>query len=119
MEANPALEVCLQNLMQAEKLSLRGVLDLSTSVVVAAQMRTAKDKNAALQGATIEARWLQTDLADAKAEAEKTISRCQQFPNVVSIGQNLVTALEASSDAAGVIVAKTQDVRIDTGGHEQ
>jgi hypothetical protein len=119
VETDPAHEICLLKLMQAEELSFRGILDLSTSVNVVSQMQTPKDENAALQGATIEARWLQTNIADAKAGVKNTISLCQQYPDAASIGQSLITALDASADATGVIVGKTQNVRIDTGDHQQ
>jgi hypothetical protein len=117
VDTDPALEVCLLKLMKVEEVSFRGVISLSTSVNVAAQMRTAEDENAAVEGTTIEARWLRSNLADAKADVEMTVSRCQQFPRVVSIGKNLISALNDSINATEIIVQKTQNVRIDTGGH--
>lgn len=117
-EADPALQGCLLRLLHAEDLSFRGVVDLSTSVNVAAQMQTARDENAALQGSAIEARWLKDGISREKTEVEKTISRCQQYPDVQGAGKHLTSALDASADATGVIVSKTQDVRIDTGGHD-
>jgi hypothetical protein len=114
---NPALQVCMLKLMQAEKLSFRGVVDLSTSIVVAAQMQTEKDENTALQGTAIEARWLRDDLVREKIEVEKTISECQS-PDVGTIGRSLAAALNTSANATDVIVSKTNGVRIDTGGHQ-
>jgi len=119
VENDAAHEMCLLKLMQAEELSFRGILDLSTSVNVVSQMQTPKDEDTALQGATIEARWLQNNIADAKVGVRKTISLCQQYPDVASIGQSLITALHVSADATGVIVEKTQNVQIDKGGHQQ
>ena len=114
---DPALQVCMLKLLQVEKLSFRGVVDLSTSIVVAAQMQTENDENAALQGATIEARWLRDDLVRQKIEVEKAISECQS-PDVGPIGRSLVAALNTSAVATDVIVSKTNGVRIDTGGHQ-
>ena len=117
-EADPALQGCLLRLLHAEDLSFRGVVDLSTSVNVAAQMQTSQDENAALQGSALEARWLIDDISRAKAEVEKTISRCQKSPDVQTAGKRLIGALDVSADATRVIVEKTQDVRVDMGSHE-
>lgn len=117
-EADPALQGCLLRLLHADELSFRGVVDLSTSVNVAAQMQTAQDENAALQGSAIEARWLRDDISRFKFDVDKTISGCPQSPDVQTAGKRLINALDASADATGVIIEKTQNVRIDTGGHE-
>jgi len=91
---------------------------VTLSANVASVMRLPQDENMALQITALEARQLLSTLASEKASAQATMTGCQQFAEIQAVGQRLLAAIDAGSDATSNIAQKLATVQVDEGGHQ-